>query len=37
MTIKIQTLDSIFPLIVKKSSTVQELKEKISEVFREFK
>ena len=32
MTIKIQTLDNIFPLVVKKSATVGELKEKIFEV-----
>ena len=33
MTIKIQTLDNIFPLNIKRGSTIQEIKEKISEVF----
>jgi antitoxin ParD1/3/4 len=31
MTIKIQTLDNIFPLVVKKNFSVQEVKEKILE------
>ena len=32
MTLKIQTLDNIFPIVVKKSATVNDLKEKICEV-----
>ena len=32
MTIKIQTLDNIFTLNIKKNSTIQEIKEKITEV-----
>lgn len=32
MTIKIQTLDNIFPLTIRKSATVNELKDKIFEV-----
>ena len=32
MTLKIQTLDNIFPIVVKKTSTVNDLKEKIFEV-----
>jgi len=32
MTIKIQTLDNIFSLIIKKGSNIQEIKEKIAEV-----
>ncbi|MFM7859650.1 MAG: hypothetical protein ACKO96_48915, partial [Flammeovirgaceae bacterium] len=32
MTLKIQTLDNIFPIVVKKTATVNDLKEKICEV-----
>ena len=32
MNIKIQTLDSNYPLVIKRQATVQELKEKIQEV-----
>ena len=32
MTVKIQTLDNIFPLFIKKTATLNELKEKIYEV-----
>ena len=32
MTIKIQTLDNIFSLTIKKGSNIQEIKEKIAEV-----
>lgn len=32
MIIKIQTLDNIFPLVIKRSASVQELKDKICEV-----
>jgi hypothetical protein len=32
MNIKIQTLDNIYPIVVKRQITVQELKEKIEQV-----
>jgi hypothetical protein len=32
MNIKLQTLDNIFPFVIKRQSTVQELKDKIQEV-----
>jgi len=32
MTVKIQTLDNIFPIVIKKTATLNELKEKIFEV-----
>lgn len=32
MIIKIQTLDNIFSLTIKKGSNIQEIKEKIAEV-----
>jgi hypothetical protein len=34
MTVKIQTLDNVHPLVIKRSFTVQELKDKIFEVKR---
>ncbi len=32
MTIKIQTLDNLFAISIKKGSNIQEIKEKIAEV-----
>ena len=32
MTVKIQTLDNIFPVVIKKTATVNDLKDKIFEV-----
>jgi hypothetical protein len=36
MTLKIQTLDNIFPIVVKKTATVNDLKEKILDVSTRF-
>jgi hypothetical protein len=34
MTIKVQTLDNIFNLTTKKNTSIQEIKEKISDVIK---